>query len=185
MTGVQTCAIPISECFQNIIRHGEDAVPADIISFSTGMFMTRNIGGAYSITSANLIENGRVRLLEKQLSKINSLSKDELKTLYREILYEGEVTGKGGAGLGLIEMARKSGEKLEYSFEQVDDAYSFFYLQIKLNNKKSVETTSEESISIQSAFEVHRRIISDQMLMLRSEERRVGKECRSRWSPYH
>ena len=22
-------------------------------------------------------------------------------------------------------------------------------------------------------------------LMIRSEERRVGKECRSRWSPYH
>ena len=22
-------------------------------------------------------------------------------------------------------------------------------------------------------------------LLLRSEERRVGKECRSRWSPYH
>ena len=22
-------------------------------------------------------------------------------------------------------------------------------------------------------------------IMLRSEERRVGKECRSRWSPYH
>ena len=23
------------------------------------------------------------------------------------------------------------------------------------------------------------------MLLMRSEERRVGKECRSRWSPYH
>ena len=23
------------------------------------------------------------------------------------------------------------------------------------------------------------------LLLLRSEERRVGKECRSRWSPYH
>ena len=23
------------------------------------------------------------------------------------------------------------------------------------------------------------------MSMMRSEERRVGKECRSRWSPYH
>ena len=23
------------------------------------------------------------------------------------------------------------------------------------------------------------------VLLLRSEERRVGKECRSRWSPYH
>ena len=25
----------------------------------------------------------------------------------------------------------------------------------------------------------------DQVLTNRSEERRVGKECRSRWSPYH
>ena len=25
----------------------------------------------------------------------------------------------------------------------------------------------------------------DRMASLRSEERRVGKECRSRWSPYH
>ena len=27
--------------------------------------------------------------------------------------------------------------------------------------------------------------LSNDMLCLRSEERRVGKECRSRWSPYH
>ena len=26
---------------------------------------------------------------------------------------------------------------------------------------------------------------SNQVLRARSEERRVGKECRSRWSPYH
>ena len=26
---------------------------------------------------------------------------------------------------------------------------------------------------------------SDDTLLHRSEERRVGKECRSRWSPYH
>ena len=27
--------------------------------------------------------------------------------------------------------------------------------------------------------------ISDRVNLVRSEERRVGKECRSRWSPYH
>ena len=27
--------------------------------------------------------------------------------------------------------------------------------------------------------------MGDTMLLGRSEERRVGKECRSRWSPYH
>ena len=31
-----------------------------------------------------------------------------------------------------------------------------------------------------------RRILDDpDITMIRSEERRVGKECRSRWSPYH
>src|SRR5204863_1805241 len=29
------------------------------------------------------------------------------------------------------------------------------------------------------------RGVSDRLGHLRSEERRVGKECRSRWSPYH
>ena len=28
-------------------------------------------------------------------------------------------------------------------------------------------------------------VLSDECFMIRSEERRVGKECRSRWSPYH
>src|SRR5256885_3675297 len=28
-------------------------------------------------------------------------------------------------------------------------------------------------------------LVVDQVHLMRSEERRVGKECRSRWSPYH
>src|SRR2546427_11902693 len=30
-----------------------------------------------------------------------------------------------------------------------------------------------------------RRLLIEEGLDIRSEERRVGKECRSRWSPYH
>ena len=29
------------------------------------------------------------------------------------------------------------------------------------------------------------RLKAEEVEMIRSEERRVGKECRSRWSPYH
>ena len=37
------------------------------------------------------------------------------------------------------------------------------------------------------ATEEDRQVVTDLIdtLMARSEERRVGKECRSRWSPYH
>ena len=31
----------------------------------------------------------------------------------------------------------------------------------------------------------HNTLIVTEAIKLRSEERRVGKECRSRWSPYH
>ena len=36
-----------------------------------------------------------------------------------------------------------------------------------------------------SVFDQQRRLVSVIDLEVRSEERRVGKECRSRWSPYH
>ena len=29
------------------------------------------------------------------------------------------------------------------------------------------------------------KLVNDILHIVRSEERRVGKECRSRWSPYH
>ena len=32
---------------------------------------------------------------------------------------------------------------------------------------------------------VYFKLFSEDTLLDRSEERRVGKECRSRWSPYH
>ena len=32
---------------------------------------------------------------------------------------------------------------------------------------------------------VARMTLEEKASQLRSEERRVGKECRSRWSPYH
>ena len=36
-----------------------------------------------------------------------------------------------------------------------------------------------------SKFFGDKAVLNDVNLSVRSEERRVGKECRSRWSPYH
>ena len=38
---------------------------------------------------------------------------------------------------------------------------------------------------VQKDAEAISRLIKERITPLRSEERRVGKECRSRWSPYH
>ena len=43
-------------------------------------------------------------------------------------------------------------------------------------------TTGAQALSVEEAYDILQRSYVDK---LRSEERRVGKECRSRWSPYH
>ena len=43
----------------------------------------------------------------------------------------------------------------------------------------------ENIVHILARDVLHSRSFSSYILLLRSEERRVGKECRSRWSPYH
>ena len=44
------------------------------------------------------------------------------------------------------------------------------------------EASATLNISYKKAIAAFRELIENR---LRSEERRVGKECRSRWSPYH
>src|SRR5258708_36836702 len=46
----------------------------------------------------------------------------------------------------------------------------------------SGEITSSAKVDIEN---VVRKIVGPNFEVARSEERRVGKECRSRWSPYH
>ena len=43
----------------------------------------------------------------------------------------------------------------------------------------------KDSISIESQIEFCKYELKGGNCKERSEERRVGKECRSRWSPYH
>ena len=56
---------------------------------------------------------------------------------------------------------------------------------IAINQEKSLSSASiAESVHTNPGF-VRQLMLKLKKAELRSEERRVGKECRSRWSPYH
>ena len=117
------------ECLQNIVKHGDDYISGEI-KINTAIFMIGKHKDSYIITSGNPIKNEQIDALKSKLDEINSLDKDGLKTLYKDII-KGEVglTNKGGAGLGFVDMARKSGQKLEYGFESIGNGHSFFALK--------------------------------------------------------
>ena len=61
---------------------------------------------------------------------VNSLDSDELRGLYQMKLANDPRTDKGTAGLGLIDIARKSKSKLNYEFIEIDEFSSFFCLKV-------------------------------------------------------
>jgi hypothetical protein len=117
------------ECLQNIVKHGDEYV-SDEKRANTAIFMIGKHQDSYIITSGNPIKDDHIDNLRSKLDKINSLDKDGLKSLYKEIIKSGTgLTNKGGAGLGFVDMARKSGQKLEYEFESLGEGRSFFSLK--------------------------------------------------------
>ncbi len=136
------------ECLQNIVKHAEDSAKEEEEGFEppegNAVFMIGQEEDKYIITSGNPVANKKVDLLQEKLDHINSLDKDGLKTLYKEIIKEGRKAGqgkdglspKGGAGLGFVDMARKSGQKLHFDFEPIDDNFSFFSLKTIISRNK-------------------------------------------------
>jgi hypothetical protein len=70
--------------------------------------------------------------LKGRLDKVNLLDKNGLKDYYKEIILSGNVSQKGGAGLGIVNIAKVTENKLEYTFEDIDSQYSYFTLKIKV-----------------------------------------------------
>ena len=117
------------ECLQNIVKHGEEYYSGEI-NMNTAIFMIGKQKDSYIITSGNPVKDTQIDHLTSKLDEINSLDRDGLKTLYKDIIKGGVgLTEKGGAGLGFVDMARKSGQKLEYGFESIGNGHSFFSLK--------------------------------------------------------
>lgn len=125
------------ECLQNICKHSSEYEIKGIEESS--IFVVGLENDEYFICSGNHIFNEEVEKLVAMLEQVNAMDKEELKAYYKMIIKDGKISSKGGAGLGLIDMARKSGEKMEYSFDQIDDRLSFFTLQVKVKRKKEVK----------------------------------------------
>ncbi|MCC5920966.1 MAG: SiaB family protein kinase [Cyclobacteriaceae bacterium] len=116
------------ECLQNIVKHGEEHRNSDDPSKNNAIFMIGKREDEYLVISGNPIKDEHISSLKEKLEEINSLDKDGLKQLYKSIIKSGELSDKGGAGLGFVDMARKSGRKLLYDFHPMTDQYSFFSL---------------------------------------------------------
>lgn len=118
------------ESLQNITRHEEKANPW---YKKNCFFLLQGSGTLFYITSGNYIANERIEKLRSRIEQVNSLDTDSLRAYAKELMEAGNYSGRGGAGLGIIEMARKSEHKLQYAFVPFNEKISYFYFQIKID----------------------------------------------------
>ena len=121
------------ECLQNLYHHSdEDMEIEEEVEKPAVIVMVAKNNESYNILTGNMIPSENVSNLKNRLEEINDLSKEELKELYLATLTDGKRSRKGGGGLGFLEIARKSGRKLEFGMVPYDDQSSFFSLNVKI-----------------------------------------------------
>jgi hypothetical protein len=120
------------ESLQNLYHHIEDLPDAMQKEYDEkfGILVVSRLDDKYRISTGNFITQDKVDVLRSRIDKINSMSREELKDMYKFILNHQRLSEKGGGGLGLVDIARKTGNQLDYTFERYDDLYYFFNLDV-------------------------------------------------------
>ncbi len=83
--------------------------------------------------AGNYILKSDIDGIESRIKMVNTIPKEDLGNLYRSVLDYGSVSNSGGAGLGFIDIARKSDSPLTYTLDKIDDNTYFFTLEISIN----------------------------------------------------
>jgi len=154
------------ESIQNITRHQDFS---DDELAETAFFVIQKNGTFFYITTGNTIDIENIEPLKEKLENLNNLSKAELTQTYLEILNDGQISSKGGAGLGLIEIVRKSGNKLFYDFKHVSDTKAFIYLHtfIETDPKNSFKTVNK-IYTFDYIKNLHSQILKENILLIYS-----------------
>jgi len=121
----------MTECFQNIVRHSErkDEV-------FENFFSIRTPGDDNLNTTINPVRKTQKDKIINSFSTVKNLDKDELWKVYLEALNDNQFSDKGGAGLGIIEMARKAKRLPRYAFEPWNEDFDAFELELTLSESE-------------------------------------------------
>lgn len=116
---------------QNMIRHSCECVPEGHAQtqFRLGTLIIGYEHNAYFVLSGNMIENTRIDALRERLSHLSSMTQEELKQHYKQQRKHSHLGRSQGAGLGLIEIARKASSPIVFDFQKIDEQRSFFSIK--------------------------------------------------------
>lgn len=121
------------ECLDNILKHSDlNEEKHELLIDYPPRFIVEKVADDFLIHTGNIILNQNIDDVIAKLERLNKLEVEGVNQLYKESLANAEISEKGGAGLGLIVMAKTTRQKIRYDFEKINDKFSYFAMQLNL-----------------------------------------------------
>jgi hypothetical protein len=117
------------ECLQNISKNSM------MIEGEQSLLMIGKSDDDYEVYSGNVIAKNKKNELKQILNSIASFGKDELKRLYKLLMVNETLFSSNSIEVALIDIAKKTGNKIVYEFKDIDDQTCFFSLKTTISKK--------------------------------------------------
>ncbi len=114
------------EAMDNVSRHS-----LSLMDEATFALLVRDREG-YRLATGNAVPHATATLLAHRVDILNSMDRDDLKEHYLRLLACGGRSSNGGAGLGLLTMARKSAPPLVVLSDLLGPFTSYFTIEVRV-----------------------------------------------------
>ena len=118
----------IVELLQNVVHHSDKDENGDTKSY----FELIKNEDSYTIKTGNLISKEKTEELEKRMDCVLSSTDEEIKEKILNRLQNSEFSEKGGAGIGLLSIKKRTSEGMSYNIEVFEGDYNFIHFEIKI-----------------------------------------------------
>ncbi|WP_299315131.1 biofilm regulation protein kinase SiaB [uncultured Halomonas sp.] len=99
---------------------------------SATVVVSQDDQGRYRVSAGNLVQTPDGERLAATIDDLARLDRAELKAAYKRQLRQPRADASSGAGLGLLDIARKSSRPMHASLQPLSDQQSFFSLTATL-----------------------------------------------------
>lgn len=148
------------ESYQNIIRHRTRLSPELEKNAGRSMFLIRQHELSFEVVAVNAVPNKEAGPLKALLANVSDLGPEQLKRMFLTGLQNESTSTRGGAGLGLIEMARRSGHDLVHHMVPVGADHQRYALRVFIGTDELPRITDGQ------IDELHAFVAAEDILLL-------------------
>jgi hypothetical protein len=122
------------ESLENMMKHSYTPPENNSDTFDS-MLIVKQENNRFIIISENNLRNEVIPVLKSKIDYLNSMDQQGLKNIYKETITNGIFTNTGGAGLGLIEIAKISSNPIKYVFSPINEDFSRYTQEVEIDIK--------------------------------------------------